>query len=92
MTAKIVHLPGIADPNIDQIFEESLAEQRERLESKTQRKYEEVIRLLRYPAGFLNSWMCLKKSRYQGYSAFYTWSAQGSLTGWERKSTVCAKR
>ena len=47
MAAKIVNLPGIPDPNIDQILEEFLAEQRERLKSKTQKKYEEVIRLLR---------------------------------------------
>ncbi len=47
MGAKIIKLPEIADPTIDQVFEEFLAEQGERLKPKTHALYETVIDLLK---------------------------------------------
>jgi len=46
MGAKIVRLSQIANPTIDQVFKELLAEQRKRLKPQTQKKYEDVIELL----------------------------------------------
>ena len=48
MTARIVKLAQPADPTIDQVFDEFLAEQRERLKPKTVSKYEDVVNLLRH--------------------------------------------
>lgn len=48
MAAKIVKLAHPADPTIDQVFEEFLAEQRERLKSRTVSQYEDVLNLLRH--------------------------------------------
>ncbi len=48
MAAKIVKLAQPADPTIDQVFEEFLAEQRDRLKPKTVSRYEDVLNLLRH--------------------------------------------
>ncbi len=48
MTATTVKLAQPADPMIDQVFEKFLAEQRERLKTKTVSKYEDVVNLLRH--------------------------------------------
>ncbi len=48
MAAKIVKLAQPADPTIDQVFEEFLAEQRDRLKPKTVSRYEDVLSLLRH--------------------------------------------
>ncbi|MEE9231648.1 MAG: hypothetical protein V3U86_13175 [Acidobacteriota bacterium] len=48
MVAKIVTLTQPANPTIDQVFDEFLAEQRERLKAKTLSKYAAVLDLLRH--------------------------------------------
>ncbi|MGB2986731.1 MAG: hypothetical protein WBE26_12710 [Phycisphaerae bacterium] len=48
MAAKIVKLAQPADPTIDQVLEEFLAEQRERLKPRTVSRYEDVLNLLRH--------------------------------------------
>lgn len=48
MTAKALKLAQPADPTIDQVFEEFLAEQRKRLTPKTVARYENVLSLLRH--------------------------------------------
>ena len=48
MTTRIVKLAQPADPTIDQVFEEFLAEQRDRLKPKTVSRYEDVLNLLRH--------------------------------------------
>ncbi len=48
MAAKIVKLAQPADPTIDQVFEEFLAEQRERLKPATISRYEGVLNMLRH--------------------------------------------
>ena len=48
MTTDRTELPPVADPTIDQVFDEFLAEQTERLKPKTLSKYESVISLLRH--------------------------------------------
>ncbi len=48
MAAKIVKLAQPAAPTIDQVFEEFLAERRERLKPGTVSRYEDVINLLRH--------------------------------------------
>ena len=48
MAAKTVKLAQPADPTIDQVFEEFLAEQRERLKPRTISRYEDVLNLLRH--------------------------------------------
>ena len=48
MAAKIVKLAQPANPTIDQVFDEFLAQQRERLKSGTVSKYEDVLNLLRH--------------------------------------------
>lgn len=48
MPAKAVKLPQPANPTIDQVFEEFLAEQRERLKPRTVSRYEDVLNLLRH--------------------------------------------
>jgi len=48
MTTDRTELPPVADPAIDQVFEEFLVEQRERLKPRTVSKYESVISLLRH--------------------------------------------
>jgi len=48
MAAKTVKLAQPADPTIDQVFEEFLAEQRERLKPRTVSRYEDVLNLLRH--------------------------------------------
>ncbi|MFA5863364.1 MAG: hypothetical protein WC975_01610 [Phycisphaerae bacterium] len=47
MAERIIRMPQIANPTIDQVFDEFLAEQRERLKSKTLSQYKSVINLLR---------------------------------------------
>jgi hypothetical protein len=47
MGAKIIRLPQVAARTIEQVLAEFLAEQRERLQTKTQKKYDDVIYLLR---------------------------------------------
>ena len=48
MAARIVKLAQPADPTIDQVFDEFLAEQRKRLKPKTVSKYEDAVNLLRH--------------------------------------------
>ncbi len=48
MTATIVKPAQPADPAIDQVFEEFLAQQRERLKPATVSRYEDVLNLLRH--------------------------------------------
>ena len=48
MVAKIIKLAQPADPTIDQVFDEFLAQQRERLKPKTVSRYEDVLNLLRH--------------------------------------------
>lgn len=48
MAARIVKLAQPADPTIDQVFEEFLAEQRKRLAPKTVTRYGDVLSLLRH--------------------------------------------
>ncbi len=48
MAVKIVKLAQPANPTIDQVFDEFLAQQRERLKSGTVSKYEDVLNLLRH--------------------------------------------
>lgn len=48
MAAKTVKLPQPADPTIDEVFEEFLAQQRKRLKPKTVSRYEDVLDLLRH--------------------------------------------
>ena len=46
MATKTIKLSEIADPTIDKVFEEFLAEQRRRLKQKTYKRYEDVIELI----------------------------------------------
>ncbi len=55
MAVKIVKLVQPADPTIDQVFEEFLAEQHERLKPRTVSRYEDVLNLLRH---HLNGYAC----------------------------------
>jgi len=48
MTAKMAKPAQLADPTIDQVFGDFLAEQRQRLKPKTVSRYENVIHLLRH--------------------------------------------
>lgn len=59
MSAKIVKLPGVADPLIDRVLGQFLEEQRQRLAPRTFRKYEDVVYLLRD---------CLNGYAYEGLS------------------------
>jgi hypothetical protein len=45
---KVVRLPSVADPNINKVFDDFLAEQRSRVKPRTYRRYEEVIELFRH--------------------------------------------
>lgn len=45
---KILQFPTVARPNIDQVLEEFLKEQKKRLKLRTFRRYEEIIELLRH--------------------------------------------
>ena len=46
MTAKIIRPPQPANPTIDEVCEEFLAEQRKRLTPRTLSRYEDVLGLL----------------------------------------------
>ena len=46
MCAKIIKIPRVANPTIEQVFQEFLAEQRKRLKPRTFGKYKDVIHLL----------------------------------------------
>jgi len=59
MTARVIRLPQIADPTIDQVLKEFLEDQRMRLKKKTLQDYEGVIGLLR---------SCLDGYAYEGLS------------------------
>lgn len=48
MTKKTVQLPRPVDPTIDQVLEQFLAEQRERLKPSTVSSYKDVLDLLRH--------------------------------------------
>lgn len=48
MAGKTVKLPQPADPTIDQVLEEFLAQQRKRLKPRTVSRYEDVLNLLRH--------------------------------------------
>ncbi len=48
MAAKIIRPPQPANPTIDEVCEEFLAEQRKRLTPRTLSRYEDVLGLLRH--------------------------------------------
>ena len=56
MSKKIVNLPQMASPTIEQVLDEFLADQRKRVRPKTLRQYEDVIGLLK---------SCLNSYAYQ---------------------------
>lgn len=59
MAGKIIKLPNIANPTIEEVLDEFLAEQRNRLKPRTMAKYEDIVGLLK---------SCLDNYAYQGLS------------------------
>ena len=74
MAAKITRLPQPANPTIEQVCEEFLAEQRKRLMPRTLSRYEDVLRLLRH---YLNGYAYQSLSRPESALFDRYYNAQG---------------